>query len=226
MRMKPETLLIAAMSVFTAAGVAAAIFTELGLGAHEVLVDPGPLEPVRVEPTLIGATPVDPGVAPRIDPATAAPSSAQTAREWFASIRGYCNPVDVETRLRWQPAPETEDGAMQEAACLALAGRIDDARSAIESLPQRRQFEAAGIVFAAGHPAADAGDELAAGPLMELVVEFWPNHYMALYHAGAAAYERGDQERANQYLASFLVEYSTNDGWRRNAEAMIEFSGG
>ena len=39
---------------------------------------------------------------------------------------------------------------------------------------------------------------------MELVVEFWPNHYMALYHAGAAAYERGEYERAEEYLLAFL----------------------
>ncbi len=84
------------------------------------------------------------------------------------------------------------------------------------------RHHAAGVVFNAGHPAADAGDEVAAGPLMELVVEYWPNHYMALYHAGAAAFERGDHEPAWDYLERFLVEYAVEDGWRSNAEEMLE----
>jgi cytochrome c-type biogenesis protein CcmH/NrfG len=77
-------------------------------------------------------------------------------------------------------------------------------------------------VFDAVHPAADAGDETSAGPLMELVVEFWPNHYMALYHAGAAAFERGEHGPAWNYLERFLEEYQVEDGWRTNAQAMLE----
>ena len=82
---------------------------------------------------------------------------------------------------------------MHEAACYALAGRIASAREVILTLPEEMRYRAAGVVFEAGHPAADAGDDVAAGPLMELVVEFWPNHYMALYHAGAARFEQGSQ---------------------------------
>jgi len=210
MRKKPETLLLIAMSVFAVAGLAAKTIMEMQLEAHR---------PYIVDPAL-----VEPGVDPvvLIEPIQVVePTAAQSATAWFSSIRGYCNSVDVDTRLRWQPAPETEDGTMHEAACLALAGRVDQARDVIQELPEGRRYQAAGVVFNAGHPAADAGDELAAGPLMELVVEFWPNHYMALYHAGAAAYERGEYERAEGYLVAFLEEYQTEDGWRRNAEAMI-----
>jgi len=78
------------------------------------------------------------------------------------------------------------------------------------------------VVFNAGHPAADAGDELAAGPLMELVVEFWPNHYMALYHAGAAAYQRGERQLAQGYLTRFLANYAVEDGWRSSAVSMLD----
>ena len=99
-------------------------------------------------------------------------------------MRPYCNPVDVEMRLAWSPAPEGAEGTMHEAACLALAGRPDDARARLLTLSAEDQWKGAGVVFEVGHPAADAGDDVAAGPLMELVVEFWPNHYMALYHAG------------------------------------------
>ena len=134
----------------------------------------------------------------------------------------YCNAVDIDTRLRWQPAPGTPEGDMHKSACYALAGRIDEARRVIEGLPQDVRYRAAGVVFNAGHPAADAGDEIAAGPLMELVVEYWPNHYMALYHAGAAAYERGDFDAAPDYLERFLAEYSVEDGWRSNAIEMLE----
>jgi hypothetical protein len=111
---------------------------------------------------------------------------------------------------------------MHEAACYALAGRIDRARDIIDGLQPDRRYEAAGVVFEAGHPAADAGDDIAAGPLMELVVEFWPNHYMALYHGGAARYELGDYATAQKYLERFMVEYATEDGWRSSARAMLE----
>ena len=64
---------------------------------------------------------------------------------------------------------------------------------------------------------ADAGDDLSAGPIMELVVEFWPNHYMALYHAGMSRHALGQPDLARPHLESFLEHYEANDGWRRNA---------
>ncbi|MEM7417042.1 MAG: hypothetical protein AAF389_16165 [Gemmatimonadota bacterium] len=205
MRSKPETVLITMMALFTAAGVTAAIIQDTGLGAHDPITDPFP----NVEPGVNTAEP-------------AYPDRPESGAAWLARVRGNCNPVDVDTRMRWEPAPETADGTMHEAACYALAGKVDEARSVIESLPESQQYEAAGVVFSVGHPAADAGDELAAGPLMELVVEYWPNHYMALYHAGAAAYERGDVVKAEDYLARFLEHYSVEDGWRRSAVSMLD----
>ncbi|MDH3270305.1 MAG: hypothetical protein OEN56_03170 [Gemmatimonadota bacterium] len=204
MRTRPETLLIAAMALFALTGLTAVYFLEQPSSA----IDPA----VLVDPALIGPTPAD------LLPAT----PPQSAAAWFQQIRGYCNPVDVETRLRWQPAPGNEEGWKWQAACYALAGKIDLARASIERLPPAMRYQGAGVVFEAGHPAADAGDELAAGPLMELVVEFWPNHYMALYHAGAARYERGDHEVARGYLERFLAVYQVNDGWRSNASSMLE----
>jgi hypothetical protein len=198
MRVRPETILIVTMATFAFAGV-----TAVAIEKRAASSGPDP---------VMGTIEVTPGPIVSIDDANA----------WFQSIRRYCNPVDVETRLRWQPAPGSEQGTMHEAACLALAGKIDRARGVIESLPQARRYEAAGVVFNTGHPAADAGDELAAGPLMELVVEFWPNHYMALYHAGASAFERGETGVAEGYLERFLVEYSVEDGWRTNALTMLE----
>jgi outer membrane protein assembly factor BamD (BamD/ComL family) len=63
---------------------------------------------------------------------------------------------------------------------------------------------------------------VAAGPVMELVVEFWPNHYMALYHAGAARYERGDYAAAQSYLTRFLENYTAGDGWTEMARGMLQ----
>ena len=156
---------------------------------------------------------VNVGGEPGTDPADA-PS-------WFRSMKAYCNPVEVETQLTWNPAPQSTDGIAYEAACYALAGRIDSARERILRVPEDQRWKAAGVVFNVGHPVADAGDDRAAGPIMELVVDFWPNHYMALYHAGAARYALGDHGFAHKYLVSFLGYYDTDDGWRRSASSMI-----
>ena len=150
---------------------------------------------------------------PVVDPTDAA--------AWFRSVKPYCNPVEVVTQLTRSPAPRWADGTAYEAACYALAGRIDMARKRILQLPEDERWSAAGVVFNVGHPVADAGDDLAAGPIMGLVVEFWPNHYMALYHAGAARYALGDHGSAHKYLVSFLEYYDPDDGWRRNALSMI-----
>lgn len=141
---------------------------------------------------------------------------------WFQAARPYCNPVEVDVRIRFSPPPEGLQGAGFAAACLALAGRIDRARDVILELDPEERWRAAGIVFNVGHPVADAGDDLAAGPIMELVVEFWPNHYMALYHAGAARWSLGDGEGARPFLEDFLEYYEPEDGWTASARSMLE----
>jgi hypothetical protein len=115
-----------------------------------------------------------------------------------------------------EPPPATVEGAGYHAACFALAGRIDDARRLIDQLPDNARQAAAGIVFEVGHPVADAGDDRSAGPIMELVIDYWPNHYMALYHAGMAEYMLGQRDLARHNLEAFLQLYHENDGWRSN----------
>jgi len=214
MRTRPESILIAALAVFATLGVTALLLDRVGLGAHDPITL-GP-DPALVDPGLPFLEPTMQLGAPTVDPADA----------WFAASRPHCNPVEVDSWLNRSQPPRTELGTMNAAACYALAGRFDAARGWIDRLPAERRWEAAGVVFAAGHPAADAGDELAAGPLMELVVEYWPNHYMALYHAGAAAFERGDRDAAKRHLTRFLEEYAQEDGWRSNALAMLESMSG
>jgi thioredoxin-like negative regulator of GroEL len=137
-------------------------------------------------------------------------------------MKPYCNAVEVETRQQAAPAPETLEGLGYSAGCYALGGKINLAREAIERTPADQQYKAAGIVFALAHPVADAGDDKSAGPIMELVLEFWPNHYQARYHAGMSSYILGDVERAGMHLTRFVDEYRQNDGWRRNALEVLE----
>lgn len=196
---RAEAVLIAVMSFFALTGVVGVAL--LNSGTPNVVIDPVVVSPVQ--PAL-------------------GPDQGLDAVGWFEAVRSHCNPVEVETYMDWQPAPPNPDGDMYRAACYALAGRVDRARDVIESLPPGLRYPAAGVVFEAGHPAADAGDDIAAGPLMELVVEYWPNHYMALYHAGAARFELGDHAVAEGYLTRFLQEYSADDGWTRSARSMLE----
>ena len=157
------------------------------------------------------------GTGPVAAPNDITPGSLGEAEQWFRRMRPYCNSVEVAVVERQTPAPSSVYGAGYDAACFALAGRIDDARRRIDKLPAADRYRAAGIVFEVGHPVADAGDDLAAGPIMELVVDYWPNHYMALYHAGMAEYMLGQFELARHSLNNFLKAYSPNDGWRSNA---------
>jgi thioredoxin-like negative regulator of GroEL len=147
------------------------------------------------------------------------PTSAAGA--WFASVKPYCNPLEVEVHLRRSPAPGGRDAAGFAAACWAVAGKIDRARATIDALPVEDRQHAANIVFGIGHPIADMGDDLSAGPIMELVVEYQPQNYMALYHAGMSYHALGRSEHAKRHLTEFLRLYNVNDGWKTSAEDVL-----
>ncbi len=144
------------------------------------------------------------------------------AAGWFAGIKPFCNTVEAETALRQRPAPAGRDGTGYQAACLALAGKIDQARGLLAALAGDDQWRAAGIVFEVAHPVADAGDDRSAGPIMAMVTDFWPNHYMALYHAGVSEVALGDLGSARRHLEAFLRTYQVEDGWRSNAMATLD----
>ena len=164
------------------------------------------------EPIVQSSSPVD----PPSEPATS------LAVDWYRRIKPSCNAVEVETAVRSSPPPATPDGSAYAASCFALAGKIDRARDILEELPQDEQFSAAGIVFAVGHPVADAGDDESAGPIMQLVLEYQPDNYMALYHAGMSEYILGDLPQSEQHLRDFLYIYRNDDGWRRNALTVLK----
>jgi hypothetical protein len=168
----------------------------------------------RVEQNVAVAT----RPAPRVSPVTPRPEPQHvtSGAEWFRQVKPYCNAVEVTVLQRGTPPPKTTEGAGYHAACFALAGRIDDARRIIDALEPAERNGAVAIVFDVGHPVADAGDDRSAGPIMELVVDYWPTHYMALYHAGMAEYMLGQRDQARRNLEAFLKYYQQNDGWRSN----------
>lgn len=145
-----------------------------------------------------------------------APARGSDAAQWFRQVKPYCNAVEITVLQRSTPAPATAQGVGYHAACFALAGKIDDARHIIDELAEGERRTAAEIVFEVGHPVADAGDDRSAGPIMELVVDYLPDHYMALYHAGMAEYMLGQRDLARRNLEAFLRLYPQNDGWRSN----------
>jgi len=160
-------------------------------------------------------------VKPLNEPATVAAAFDGSASQWFAAMKPFCNAVEVEIVHSRHPAPATLDGQGLSAACYALAGKIDSARAIIDRLAEADRYRAAGIVFDIAHPVADAGDNRSAGPIMELVISYWPNHYMALYHAGMAEFALGEAKLAARNLTAFLNYYHENDGWTQSARATL-----
>jgi hypothetical protein len=146
---------------------------------------------------------------------------AGDAGAWFTSIKPRCNALEVELALQSNPPPSGWEGAGYAASCRAIAGRIEQAREILQRLPSDQQYAAASIVFTIGHPIADMGDDRSAGPIMQLVVEYQPQNYMALYHAGMSLYATGDRAAARRNLEQFLEQYAIDDGWRSNAQEVL-----
>ena len=159
--------------------------------------------------------------SPGREPPAPAPPFRGEAAEWFAQVKPFCNSVEVEVRQQQAPAPTSPDGAGYSAACYALAGKIDRARAVIDKLDASDRSRAAGIVFEIGHPVADAGDDQSAGPIMRLVVDYQPDNYMALYHAGMSEFILGQTDFARTHLKQFMALYQSEDGWRANARDVL-----
>ena len=149
------------------------------------------------------------------------PTTYTSGAQWFAEMKQYCNPVEVDVRARYSP-PATGDGAGYVAACFALAGKIERARALIEGIAPAERAAAASVLFEVAHPVADAGDDRASGPMMELVLEYWPNNYMALYHAGMSEYSLGQSGLAEKHLRAFLAMYTPQDYFTTNARQALE----
>jgi predicted Ser/Thr protein kinase len=149
------------------------------------------------------------------------PSRGTPAQRWFSRAKPFCNPVEVAQFVANNPPAPGWDGAGFAAGCWALAGKIDQARALLISVDEPSRWRAAGIVFDLAHPVADAGDDLAAAPIMNLVIEFWPAHFQALYHAGMSDFALGHRERARTHLTEFLRLYKEDDIFGRNARKAL-----
>ncbi|HET9034971.1 MAG TPA: serine/threonine-protein kinase [Myxococcaceae bacterium] len=143
-------------------------------------------------------------------------------RAWLNRVRPRCNAVEALQVMLRDPPPATPEGAGAGAACLALGGKMDAARTLIVALPVGQRALATGVVFEAGHPAADMGDDVSAAPIMKLVLEFWPENYQALYHAGMSEYALGRPSDARPLLEKFLELYTRDDGFTRAAKQALK----
>jgi serine/threonine protein kinase len=149
------------------------------------------------------------------------PVAGSSAQQWYNNIKPRCNAVEVMTAIQSSNPPSDWEGMGYAAACYALAGKIDAADRAIYQLDPLNRPQAVNIVFTIGHPVADAGDDRSAGPIMELVLKYWPQNYMAMYHAGMSAYALGDLPLSKQRLTDFLKTYTAQDGWTSNARVVL-----
>lgn len=155
--------------------------------------------------------------------AQAASGTSRPGERWFAEIRGRCNPLEVTSALRDHPPPADVTGAAYAAACWAFAGKLDLARREINKLPAgEARVYAASVVFYVAHPVADHGDDVAAGPIMELVLEFKPDDFQALYHAGMSEYALGRTAQAEQNLRQFRQLYRAKDFFGNNADQALD----
>ena len=161
--------------------------------------------------------------AERLSPPPLPPALVQKApQSWFQRIKPYCNPLEVARAIKRNPPPQNDKDQAMAVACYALAGKFNLARQRIQSFPENKRMEAANTVFNVAHHIADSGDDEAAGPIMQFVVEFSPDHFMALYHAGASLYETSLYADAKGHLIRFLEIYKANDGWSNNAKIMLQ----
>lgn len=128
----------------------------------------------------------------------------------------HCTALDVEQRTRDPQMPDVE-----RVVCFAVAGKIDRARKLLQSLAEPDRNQAIAMVFSVAHPIADSGDDRSAGPIMELVAEFSPDNYMAVFHAGMAEFALGQDDAARIQLQRFLTMYSMTDVWHQRAKTAL-----
>lgn len=144
------------------------------------------------------------------------------AQGWLTRMRPRCNAVEAVQAVLREPPPKGAEGAGAGAACLALGGKMPAARKLILELPEGQRATAAAVVFNTGHPVADMGDDVSAAPIMQLVLEFWPDNFQALYHAGMSEYALGRPSQARPLLERFMQLYHLEDGFTRAARRALQ----
>jgi hypothetical protein len=149
------------------------------------------------------------------------PAAPSSSRAWFERARPHCNPLEVTDYLSRSVPPDDAQAPGYLATCWALGNKIDRAKQVLAGAGARRGA-ALQLLFNIAHPIADRGDDEAAGPIMSLMVDEWPQNYMAMYHAGMSDYARGDVTRAKDRLVRFLGMYDRGDSWTQNAKRALD----
>jgi tetratricopeptide (TPR) repeat protein len=148
-------------------------------------------------------------------------STLSPEQQWFNTIKPRCNAVEITVTMAQTSYLKTPTGIGYAASCYALAEKIDLADKVIQELPPHLRVDAVEVVFNVVYPIADAGDDLSAGKMMDLVLKYWSNNYMALYHAGMSAYVLEEYPKAQQHLQKFIRIYQTNDVWTNKAQLAL-----
>jgi len=161
-------------------------------------------------------------VAPRAEPPEPPPPAPPaTPAEWYRRIEPSCTPSGVRLAVDLNRPPTGILGTGYEAACFAVAMDMPKARALILGLPEQDRLQAVSVLFNVAQGMVDRGEEMPASPLMELVLEFWPNHYVALFEAGATRFAIGDYMHARAYLERFLEIYVPDDQRTQRAQRMM-----
>jgi len=145
-----------------------------------------------------------------------APAHAAGPGTWWSRAGSQCTPLGVQLAIRDPAWTEVE-----RTTCLAIAGKVDDARRRLATMSDDQRGEALQQIFAIAHPIADAGDDRSAGPIMTLVADLWPENYMAVFHAGMAEFAVGNDLAARTQLDRFLTIYRSEDVWRGRAQKAL-----
>ena len=147
--------------------------------------------------------------------------ATSAAARWFAGARAHCNPVELEGVLADTARPGGPDGAAFAAACAALAGNLAVARAQVMAVDADNRGYASQVMFAVAHPLADRrnGDPAIAA-IMRLVLEFWPENIIALYHLGIAEFMAQDP-RAAEHLRTFRERHPARDGFGAAADLLL-----
>jgi hypothetical protein len=141
---------------------------------------------------------------------------------WFTRVREHCNSLQIRSVLSDTPPPATLDGSAFAAACAALAGDLRLAHKQIAPLPRDQHGYGVWPTFEIAHRMADKrpkDPQIAA--IMRFVIDFWPENYLALYHAGIAEFAAGDTARATKHLQQFLKVYTKTDSFTAAATTAL-----
>jgi serine/threonine protein kinase len=160
------------------------------------------------------------GAPPDLMSGMPADLAATEGAVWFAKVRGHCNSASLRSTLTGLPPPDNDSGLAFAAACAAVAGDLNLAREKIAATDDPKY--ASWPTFAVAHPLADQrNDDPAVANIMRLVLEFWPENFLANYHAGITEFIQRDN-RAAQHLGAVIQYYPTEDDFKATARTLLQ----